>query len=530
MRYRAISAFILLAVVSIFHPCFAQDLSVYVLGQPFESEMLTRSGTVYVPALKLAKALQLKVDVTPAGVILNGKPFAPIVKDAGVIYVPLKAFALAAGDKVKYNAETQILEISAGGNHASGTPYVVLVSQLSYAATKVPAGRKDIAEYLKSLYTWLSGMNQSLIVMAGKWPNLQELWGWKHGDPPSIMNPINAALTSIMTDVDPWHGRIKPYQKRLDEIVPPAEFKQSHGELRATMDIYLSQMDAYNIQLTLFEQADAAAATPNDEDHVKHIYQGYCLKAWNLEVGVANWLNESYAPLLARDLSSIGVTVSGVSPAPAAFASSPAQPSTAPVVSPAQTAVTTPSSPLAQALRDAEGKYPQALQARKDVAAYLAALSDWGDRQAGVDADLETRLEGIERGTSQEGTDAENLISWYIDQVGQLQDEFNRLSAPPEFQGVTRDYAAELAQYHDALSSLRDRESDTAASLEMADPGDSASLEAQVDSELKELESLKSQNAAAALGLAAKIAPILKSNLHAMLRRMPEVAVVGEVA
>lgn len=285
-------AIVFLAVALLARAHAAVDPDIYIFNKPFQVTIVTQSGIMYVPLEALAKALNLpeKIDgntvvigtppASPAAgrVIVNGTVFnGAMPGDDGLLYVPLKSFVAACGDKMLYNRETQIIDVVAGDSLVTGA--VERNSEQGGAALEAPPAASstlvpplapapkpaaqmpqkpqipplNLSAQIQSLREKYSKSLDSQSDLA-RYVGSMQAWADKQQ---SVMNRFQARLLQTEKRANQGNGAaqladlfqrfggdLSAAQRSFDQIVSPTRFQNSHALLRKGIDDGLPKLQS----------------------------------------------------------------------------------------------------------------------------------------------------------------------------------------------------------------------------------------------------------------------------------------------
>ena len=284
-------AIVFLAVALLARAHADGDPDIYIFNKPFQGTIVTQNGIMYVPLEALAKALNLPekingnkavIGTPPASpvagsVVVNGKAFdGAMPGDDGLLYVPLKSFVAACGDKMLYNRETQIIDVVAGDSPVTGdvvrnleqngalpaappTPPTVVPP---LAPAPKPVAQKpekpqipplNLSAQIQSLREKYSKPLDSQADLAQYVGNMQA-WADRQQ---SVMSRFQSRLLLTEKRVDQGNGAaqladlfqrfgddLSAAQRSFDQIVSPTRFQNSHAVLRKGIDDGLPKLQS----------------------------------------------------------------------------------------------------------------------------------------------------------------------------------------------------------------------------------------------------------------------------------------------
>jgi hypothetical protein len=264
---------------------WAQTFDLYIYNKPFHAPIISEKGILYVPLKDLAKALGFNVETNgdafvvgtkpqriPKGkIILNGKPFqGEFFQKNGEIFVPLKSFVEASGNKLVYNKETQMIDIVPGNSPLSQSiaqsleKDMLIGSSTPSGSLPPPAGSSSPQGASQSPIS--NPLSASGINLPNQLEALKEKYAQKLSESADVLqyfaslqawgnhaqdnnNQFGLELLEIerMPDqreafiqfanlLDKMSAAVSQEQQSFNTIVPPPQFQNSHAILRQVVE------------------------------------------------------------------------------------------------------------------------------------------------------------------------------------------------------------------------------------------------------------------------------------------------------
>lgn len=249
----------------------AQNLAyeIYVFNRPLPAKIISKQGAIYVPAHALAQALALKVEkkgeslcigdiyqeTVKGKLVLNGQPFSQVlITKEGELYVALKDFVIASGNRIIENNETKIIDIMKGAPKqvsqvSSNSTTNLKITSVKHAVNNQSDFDKinqqysgfytsspDVVQYMNEMHILDEQMIKSYDQLYSKTANAITM-----NDPREKMKELGIIMQEYAVFLNKFQGT-------LAKINPPKEFKHSHTVLRKIIDSYYPELGSINIE------------------------------------------------------------------------------------------------------------------------------------------------------------------------------------------------------------------------------------------------------------------------------------------
>lgn len=268
----------------------AQDsgYEIYVFNQPLQAKIISKQGTVYAPAKILAQALGLNVEkkgeslcigtisqeTVNGKVILNGQTFSDIfASNDGELYVAIKPFVEASGNRIMENKETKIVDIIRG-NSEKRSPVTksdtIAANKSTTINVQYNTDLQEIEKRLSGFYTSNPGvityMNK-LEVLGSQVIKSNDKIISQFANMDTAANK-KLALQELGVLFKHHADSLTKTQQEFAQITPPKEFQQSFTVLKNLVDSYYPEMCSLYLQASILINGSMKANTEQQLDAI----------------------------------------------------------------------------------------------------------------------------------------------------------------------------------------------------------------------------------------------------------------------